>query len=121
MKFMTIVRSSENSGPPPQALMDAIANLGEEAFKKGVMVEMGGLMPSAQGARVRLSKGAVTVTDGPFAEAKEVIGGYAVFNVPSREEAIKWTTRFMDLHRQHWNGWEGETEVRQLFDGPPGN
>jgi hypothetical protein len=120
MKFMTIVKSSEKSDPPPQALMDAIAKLGEEAFKKGVMVEMGGLMPSGQGGRVRLAGGTITVTDGPFAEAKEVIGGYAVFDVPSKEEAIQWTTRFMALHKEHWKGWDGETEVRQLFDAPPG-
>ena len=120
MKFMTIVKSSEKSGLPPQGLMDAIARLGEEAFQKGVMVEMGGLMPSAQGARVRLDAGKLSVVDGPFAEAKEVIGGYAVFDVPSKKEAVHWTTRFMELHREHWNGWDGETEIRQLVDAAPG-
>ena len=119
MKFMTLVKSSENSGVPPQALMDAIAKLGEEAARKGVMVDMGGLMPSAAGARVRLSGGKITVTDGPFAEAREVVGGYAVFDVPTREDAIHWTTRFMEIHKEHWKGWEGETEVRQLFEGAP--
>lgn len=119
MRFMTMVKAAENSGPPPQELMDAIGRLGEEAGRAGVMVEMGGLLPSAAGARVSVKGGKVTVTDGPFSEAKEVVGGYAVFDVKSKEEAIEWTKRFMELHREHWRGWEGETEVRQLFDGPP--
>jgi hypothetical protein len=68
------------------------------------------------GARVRVSGGKLTLTDGPFTEAKEVIGGYAVYQVKSREEAIKWTTRFMELHREHWSDWEGESEIRQIFD-----
>ncbi|HJR62667.1 MAG TPA: YciI family protein [Gemmatimonadaceae bacterium] len=123
MKFMTLVKSAEGSGPPPQELMAGIAKLGEEAAKAGVLVETGGLMPSVAGAKVRLSKGKLTVTDGPFTEAKEVIGGYAVYDVSSKEEAIEWTKRFMELHRKHWPGWEGETELRQIFDvpasGPP--
>ena len=117
MRFMAMVKAAENSGPPPQALMDAIAKLGEEASRKGVMVEMGGLYPSAMGARVRLAGGKLTVTDGPFTEAKEVIGGYAVYEVKSKEEALEWTRRFMDLHRQHWPSWQGESELRQIF-GP---
>ncbi len=77
MRFMTMVKAPEKSplGPPPKALMEAIGKLGEEAAKAGVMVEMGGLLPTAMGARLRLSGGKLTVTDGPFTEAKEVIGG----------------------------------------------
>ena len=116
MRFMTMVKSSETSGPPPKALMDAIARLGEEGAKAGVMVEVGGLLPSVKGALVRVSGGKLTVTDGPFAEAKEVVGGYAVYEVRSRDEAVEWTRRFMELHREHWKGWEGETEIRQIFD-----
>jgi hypothetical protein len=115
MRFMTIVKSSEAAGPPPQALLDAIAKLGEEAGKAGVMVEMGGLLPTAMGARVRLAGGKLNVTDGPFTESKEVIGGYAVYAVKSKEEALKWARRFMELHREHWKGWEGECELRQLL------
>jgi hypothetical protein len=117
MRFMTMVKSAENSGPPPKALMDAIANLGIEAAQAGVLVESGGLAPTAKGGRVRLSGGKLTVFDGPFAEAKEVIGGYAVYDLASRDEAMKWATRFMELHRDNWPGWEGEAEVRQIF-GP---
>jgi hypothetical protein len=117
MKFMTLVKGAENAGPPPQALMDAIGRLGMEAGQSGVMVEMGGLLPSAMGAaRVRVAKGKLTITDGPFTEAKEVVGGYAVYRVGSREEAIEWTRRFMELHREHWPGWEGETELRQIWE-----
>jgi hypothetical protein len=118
MRFMTIVKSAESSGPPPQALMDAIAKLGEEAARAGTLVEMGGLFPTAMGTRVRLTKGQLTVTDGPFTESKEVVGGYAVHELKSKEEAIDAAVRFMELHKQHWPGWEGETEVRQLFEAP---
>jgi hypothetical protein len=118
MRFMVTIKSAEGSGPPPKALMDAIAQLGAEAVRAGVMVDNGGLAPTAMGARVRLSGGRLAVTDGPFAEAKEVVGGYAVYSVPSKQEAVDWTTRFMELHQQHWSGWEGEAEIRQIYDPP---
>ena len=117
MRFMTLVKSAENSGPPPPKLMEAIAKLSEEASKGGTMLEAGGLAPTAMSNLVRLSKGKITVIDGPFAETKEVIGGYAVFEVKSKQEIIDATVLFMELHREHWPGWEGETEIRQLF-GP---
>ena len=118
MRFMTLVKGHENAGPPPKSLLDAIAKLGAEGTKAGTLLETGGLYPSATGARVRLSGGKVTVTDGPFTETKEVIGGYAIFELKSRAEAIDATRRFMELHRTHWPGWEGETELRQIFDAP---
>ncbi len=118
MRFMIMVKSDENMGPPPKALMVAIGKLGEEAMRAGVMVETGGLLPSAMGARVRLSAGKLMITDGPFAESKELIGGYAVYDVKSKQEAIEWASRFMQLHKEHWPGWEGEAEIRQIFDAP---
>ena len=117
MKFMMIVKSAERSGRPPQALMEAIDKLGQEAVKAGTMVASGGLAPTAVSTRVRLSGGQLTKVDGPFTEAKEVIGGYAVFELKSKEEAIEGAMRFMELHKKHWPGWEGETEIRQIF-GP---
>jgi hypothetical protein len=117
MKFMMIVKAAENQGPPPKALMDAIDKLVEEESKTGVMLGGGGLGPTNLGARVRLAGGKVTVTDGPFTEAKEVIGGYAQFELKSKEEAVKSAVHFMELHKQHWPGWQGETEVRQMY-GP---
>jgi hypothetical protein len=123
MRFMMIVKHAEKqSGPPPKPLMDAIAKLAEEESKAGAMLGSGGLAPTAQGARVRLSGGKVTVTDGPFTEAKEIIGGYAQFELNSKEEAVQAAVRFMELHKKYWPGWEGETEVRQMFgpeDFPP--
>ncbi len=117
MRFMMIVKHAEKQGSPPKALMDAMAKLAEEANKAGTMLGSGGLGPTALGARVRLSGGKVTVTDGPFSEAKEVVGGYAQFELKSKEEAVESAVRFMELHKKHWPGWEGETEVRQMF-GP---
>lgn len=117
MRFMMIVKHAEKQGPPPKELMDAIAKLSEEAVKAGTMLGNGGLGPTALGARVRVSGGKVTVTDGPFAEAKEVIGGYAQFELKSKQEAVDGAVKFMELHRKYWPGWEGETEIRQMF-GP---
>ena len=117
MRYMMIVKAAENQGPPPKAVMEAIDKLSEDASKAGTMLGGGGLGPTGLGARVRLSGGKVTVTDGPFTEAKEVVGGYAQFEFNSNQEAIESAKKFMELHKKHWPGWEGETEVRQLF-GP---
>ena len=116
MRFMMIVKSAEKWGFPPKPLMDAIAKLSDEAVKAGTMIGNGGLLPTATGARVRLSGGKITVTDGPFTEAKEVVGGYAQFELKSKEEAIEGAKRFMQLHKELWPGWEGETEIREMFD-----
>jgi hypothetical protein len=82
----------------------------EEAGRAGVLLAAEGCMPSALGARVRLADGKVTVTDGPFAEAKEVVGGFALLEVGSREEAVEWTVRFLAV------AGDGETEIRQLYE-----
>ena len=116
MRFMMIVKHAENQGPPPPQLMDAITKLAEQEARAGTMLGNGGLGPTAQGARVRLSGGKVTVTDGPFTETNEVIGGYAQFELKSKEAAVESALRFMEMHRKHWPGWEGDTEVRQMFD-----
>lgn len=116
MRFMIMVKSAETTTPPPMALMEAIGKLGFEASQAGVMVEVGGLMPTALGAKVRVSGGRLSVTDGPFSESKEVIGGYAVYDLASKEEALTWTRRFLQLHIDHWPGWEGESEIRQVID-----
>jgi hypothetical protein len=117
MRFMMIVKSAEKWGFPPKELMDAIAQLSNEAVQAGTMLGNGGLRPTALGARVRISGGKLTVTDGPFTEVKEVVGGYAQFELKSKEEAIAAAVRFMELHKKYWPGWEGETEIREMF-GP---
>ena len=122
MRFMMMVKHGEPCGPPPKALMDAMDHISQEAVKNGSMVISGGLASTAQSNRVRLSGGKISVIDGPFTETKEVVGGFAILNFKSKEEALESAKNFMDLHRQHWPGWEGETEVRQIFgpeDMPP--
>jgi hypothetical protein len=113
-KFMTIVRGAENHAPPPPALFEAIDKLMKEAGNR--LAGVGGLLRSDKGARARLTKGTVTVTDGPFAEAKEVIGGYAIYDVPTLEEAKAWTRRFLDLHIKHFPGFDCEVEIREMMD-----
>jgi hypothetical protein len=118
MKFMMLVKSAVvRSGPPPKPLMDAISKSAEEEVKAGRMLLSGGLAPPAASTHVRLTKGKVAAIDGPFSEAKEVVGGFAVFEFKSKDEAVESAKQFMELHRIHWPGWEGETEVRPIF-GP---
>jgi hypothetical protein len=116
MRFMMIVKHAENQSAPPKALMDAISKLADDEVKAGTMLGSGGLGPTALGARVRLSGGRLLVTDGPFTETNEVVGGFAQFELKSKEEAVASAVRFMELHKKHWPGWEGETEVRQMFE-----
>ncbi len=116
-KFLTMVKGPENYAPPPPALFEAIDKLMKEAGQR--LVGVGGLLRSDKGARARLSKGNVTMTDGPFTEAKEVIGGFAIYDVPSLEEAKQWTRRFLDAHIKHFPGWDCEVEIRQMMDDPP--
>ena len=97
--------------------MDAIAQLGDEATSAGMLLATGGLAPSAMSTRIRLSGGQLAVLDGPFTEAKEVVGGFAIYEVSSKDEAVAAARRFMELHQEHWPGWEGEVEIRQVF-GP---
>ena len=123
MRYLMMVKGDENfraSGPPPQALMDAIGELGIEAAKTGKIVSMGGLQHTSKGASVRIDSGKLTVKDGPFSEAKEVIGGFTIMDLPSKEVAVEEAKKFMELHRKLWPGWEGETEIRQLFDPDSG-
>jgi hypothetical protein len=112
---MTIVKSAERFGFPPPELIEAVEKLRLEAVDQGVMLDTGGLAPSATGKSVRLRNGQLSVIDGPFTESKEVVGGFAVFELDSLDEAVNWTRRFMELHTQHWPAWEGTTEVRQMF------
>ena len=119
MRYMFIVKGSENlaaSGPPPASLFEAIGKLSEEAVRNGTMVSFGGLQPTASGARMRLVNGKIITTDGPFTESKEVIGGFSIFDLPSREEAIEQARIFMELHRDHWPAWQGEVEIRQMYE-----
>jgi hypothetical protein len=118
MKYLTFIRHSERfreSAPPP-ALMEAMGKFVEKTMKDGVLVDTGGLLPSKDGVRVRLANGKIAVTDGPFVETKEVIGGWAILKTDSKAEAVRIATEFMELHRKHWPGFEGESEVRPMFE-----
>jgi hypothetical protein len=118
MKYLTFIRHSEKyrESQPPAALMEAMGRFVQKSLKEGVLVDTGGLLPSRDGVRVRLEGGKLTVTDGPFVESKEIIGGWAILNVASKAEAVRIATEFMDLHRQHWPSFEGESEVRPMFE-----
>jgi hypothetical protein len=118
MKYLTFIRHSESyrESGPPQALMEAMGGFVNQSFKDGTLVDTGGLLPSKDGARIRLAKGKITVTDGPFTETKEVIGGWAILRVESKAEAIRIATEFMELHRRYWPEFEGESELRPMFD-----
>jgi hypothetical protein len=117
MRFMSMIKSDESMpfGPPPPALYEAMAEYAKEGWTNGTLVEQGGLGSSAQGAIVSLANGTITAVDGPFAEAKELIGGYAVVEVRSKEEAIELARRLLQIHLDTWPGWEGSCEVRQIF------
>jgi len=116
MRYIVLLKGNQPATPPPAALMEGIFALGEEATRAGVLLDNAGLAPSAAGARVRVADGRLSVTDGPFAESKEMIS-YAVYDVTSKEDAVEWTSRFMKLHQDLWQGWEGEAEVLKAL-GP---
>lgn len=116
MRYFVLLKGSKPDTAPPPELMQAIAALGEEATNAGAMLDNAGLAPSDMGARLDLTAGSINTVDGPFAETKELIS-YAIYEVRSKEEAVEWTRRFLDVHKQHWPGWEGEAEIRKIF-GP---
>jgi hypothetical protein len=116
MKYLSFVRSSEKyrDVQPPAAMMEAMGKLIEKFTKEGALVDTGGLAPSRAGFRMRLANGKLTTTDGPFSESKEIIGGWAILKAESKDEILRLTTEFMDLHRQYWPDFEGECEVRPI-------
>jgi hypothetical protein len=114
MRYLILLKGTPPASPPPAELMEAIMSLGAEASAAGALLDTAGLAPSATGAQVRLYGGRLSVTDGPFAEAKETIS-YALYQVRSKEEAVEWASRFMKLHRDLWPEWEGEADVLQVF------
>jgi hypothetical protein len=112
MRFLSMVRTRENTGQQPsERLMNEMGKLIEEMTKSGVLLDTAGLRPTSEGARVKLSGGRTSVVDGPFTEAKEVVGGYAILSAVSMEEAVELTRRFLLVHGDEW---DLECEVRQL-------
>jgi hypothetical protein len=121
---MSIIKADkqfETGAPPDPKLMEAIEKLTAEMMAAGVVLDIGGLLPSALGAKVHAKGGKLSVKDGPFTEAKELIGGYAVLQVKSKEEAIELGKKFMQAHIDALGAnYEGELEVRQMFDPTDG-
>lgn len=112
MRFLCLYKPGKPEGRPTQQEMADMGKLIEESFKAGWLLATEGCLPTAAGARVRLSDGKFVVTDGPFAETKEVIGGFAIIQAASKEEAIKHTKHFLQV------AGGGESEIRQLYEAP---
>lgn len=110
MRFLSIYKTVERNTPPTQEEMATMGKLIEDGMKAGWLLGTEGCLPSALGARVRRSDGKVTVTDGPFAESKELVGGFAILKANSKEEAIQLAKNFLSVVGQ------GECELRQLYD-----
>ncbi len=122
MRFMMLVRADERQmaqNPPPPEFMPAMDAFIGEMYRAGTLLDTGGLAPGAEAARLRLSNGRHRITDGPYTEAKEVIGGYAVVKASSRAEAIDLARRFMAVH-ELWPGCDVECEVREIMEAPSG-
>lgn len=115
MQFLSMIRIDETRGQvPSEQLMNDMGKLIDEMTRKGVLIRTAGLRPTAEGVRVRLRGGKLTTIDGPFTETKEVIGGFAILEAASMQEAIELTRRFLKIHGDEW---DIDCEVRQL-DGP---
>jgi hypothetical protein len=119
MRFMMIVKctvDSEAGRPPDPRLMAATAESAKELMQAGVMILTGGLAPTSQGVRIHVDKGKLTQIDGPFAESTELVGGFAIFEVKSKEEAIQHGRRFMAMHQELLGpDYQGQLEIRQMF------
>ncbi|GHB44289.1 transcriptional regulator [Streptomyces viridiviolaceus] len=116
-RYLSLIRIEENdtlAGGPSPELIQRMEKLMEEMTKAGVLLDTAGLTPTAQGTRVHYEGGQLSVTDGPFTESKEVIGGYALMQAKDKAEAIEWTKRFLKVHEEHWTV---TCEVREIMEG----
>jgi len=113
MRFLSIYKAVERNAPPSQQEMEAMAELIAEGMKAGWLISTEGCLPSKLGARVRKAQGAISVTDGPFSESKELVGGFAILRANSKEEAVELARNFLNYVG------DGECELRQLYDAPP--
>jgi hypothetical protein len=114
MRYMMFIKHTHDYGnvEVPAGLYEEMGRFIEETTKSGNFVGGAGLQPTSAGTRVRLTGGKITVIDGPFTESKEIVGGYAIIDAKSREEALALARRFMELHQKHWPTFEGECEMR---------
>ena len=114
MRYLSIYKTAETNTPPSAEHVAQMGQLIEEGMRKGWLIATEGCLPSAKGARVRMSGGKVTVTDGPFIESKELIGGFAIIEAESKEHAVRLTKEFLGV------AGDGECEIRQLYTEPAG-
>jgi hypothetical protein len=117
MRVMMMVKGDQEPGElPSEALLAAMGKYNEELTKAGVLLDLSGLHPSAEGVRVKYSSGKTTVVDGPFAEPKETVAGYWILQVKSMDEAVEWAKRVPVEAAEHEYGQESEIEIRQIFE-----
>jgi hypothetical protein len=123
MRYMMFIKHTEDyrGKPIPPALIEAMGEFIGEYSKQGKFIDGAGLKSSHKGKRIKLRNGQLSVVDGPFTESKELVGGYAIVDVDSDEEALDIATKFMELHRIHWPEFEGESELRPFETGAPGS
>jgi hypothetical protein len=123
MRYMMFIKHTEDyhGKTIPPALIEAMGEFMGEQTKKGTFIDGAGLKSSHKGKRVQLRGGQLRVVDGPFTESKELVGGYAIFEVESERKALDLATQFMELHRIHWPEFEGESELRPFQTGEPGS
>ena len=121
MRYMMFIKHREDFdvSKVPQSLFGAMDKFIADSAARGEFIDGGGLQPSKAGKRVRLAKGKITTIDGPFTEAKEIVGGYSIMECRDDAYALKCAQDFMELHRVHWPDFEGECEVRPFEAGPP--
>jgi hypothetical protein len=113
MRFLSLYKSIERNTPPTPEEMARMGKLIEDGMKSGKLIATEGCMPSAMGARVRVDHGKHTISDGPFTESKEVVGGFALIEAPSKQAAIEFVKEFLAVVG------EGECEIRQIYEAPP--
>jgi hypothetical protein len=114
MRYMGFVKMGPDAGDPPESLRDAMGEEIHRGMADGTLVDVGGLYATSYRTEFRVRGGEVTATDGPFTEAKEEVGGYAVIEVRDHAEAVEYARRLAELHRKHWPEWEGAVEVRRI-------
>lgn len=115
MRFLMMVKHAENLKKLPKELSDAIARISQESQNPPVILASGALAETASSSRIRIADGRLSVTDGPFTETKEVVGGFAILEFKSKEEAVQSAREYMELYRKYWPEWQGETEVRRIY------
>jgi hypothetical protein len=116
MRALMLLKMSENVGEPPESLFAAMDETIKDIQKTVTIIDTNGLLPTAEAAtRIRVTGGKTTVLDGPFAESRELVGGYALVEVDTYEQAVEATRKIVQVHTDHWPTWEGEAEVRQVM------